>query len=179
MRQWRSPVRTSKLSGNQEIRKSRNQEIKNGKFENGKRVASNRNTTRGVCLALVAPAVRQGHCSRRARRPARTLSPSRPPSGKAGGAIAMQTKEIHPKTKLREEKSDLKKEERIGVVMHQINKPHALYDHIWTPNPTRAVPRTTSATVSPSCSAGGSTDTSAMDIGHVMHAIDNICQNAR
>ena len=97
----------------------------------------------------------------------------------------MQTKEIHPKTKLREEKSDLKKEERIGVVMHQINKPHALYDHIWTPNPTRAVPRTTSATVSPSCSAGGSTDTSAMDIGHVMQlttsvkTLDELCKFTR
>ena len=183
MRQWRSPVRTSKLSGNQEIRKSRNQEIKNGKFENGKRVASNRNTTRGVCLALVAPAVRQGHCRRRARRPARTLSPSRPPSGKAGGAIAMQTKEIHPKTKLREEKSDLKKEERIGVVMHQINKPHALYDHIWTPIPAHD-PRTRSGRASPSCTAGGITDTSAI-IGHLIQlttavkTLDELCKLTR
>ena len=70
------------------------------------------------------------------------------------------------------------------MVMHEINK-HALYDHIWTPNPARAGPRATSATASPSCTAGGSTDTSAVDrillwILNTWHyPIDNIGQNAR
>ena len=82
----------------------------------------------------------------------------------------MQTKEIHPKTKLREEKSDLKKEERIGVVMHEINKPHALYDHIWTPIPAHD-PRTRSGRASPSCTAGGSTDTSAMNVGPTLYDV--------
>ena len=97
----------------------------------------------------------------------------------------MQTKEIHPKTKLREEKSDLKKEERIGAVMHEINKPHALYDHIWTPNPARSDPCTTSAMASPSCTAGGSTDTSAMNVGHVIQlttavkTLDELCKLTR
>ena len=96
----------------------------------------------------------------------------------------MQTKEIHPKTKLREEKSDLKKEERIGVVMHEINKPRALYDNIWTPIPAND-PRTRSGRASPSCTAGGSTDTSAMNVGHVIQlttavkTLDELCNLTR
>ena len=90
--------------------------------------------------------------------------------------------EIHPKTKVREEKSDLKKQERIGVVMHEINKPHALYDNIWTPNSARAGPCATFAVASPSCTASGSTNSIAMNVGDVMQlttavkVLDELCK---
>ena len=100
----------------------------------------------------------------------------------------MQTKEIHPKTKLREEKSDLKKEERIGAVMHEINKQHALYDDgIWTPNMASGDPHAAFATSSPSCTAGGSTDARAdkKDLKHLMKLVtlvkmvDDLCKCTR
>ena len=67
------------------------------------------------------------------------------------------------------------------MVMHEINK-HALYDHVWTPNPARAGPCATSAMVSPSCTAGGSTNIIAMNVGDVMQlttavkALDELCK---
>ena len=133
---------------------------------------------------------RGGTClNHRARRTAGTLSPSRPPSGKACGAIAMQTKEIHPKTKLREEKSDLKKEERIGkLVMHEINQPcGSLYDAVWTPDTARVGLHAAFATSSPSCTAGGSTDARAdkKDLKHLMKLVtlvklvDDLCKCTR
>ena len=70
------------------------------------------------------------------------------------------------------------------MVMHEINKPRALYDNIWTPIPAND-PRTRSGRASPSCTAGGSTDTSAMNIGHVIQlttavkTLDELCKLTR
>ena len=71
------------------------------------------------------------------------------------------------------------------MVMHEINKPHALYDNIWNPIPASAGPRARSATASPSCTAGGNTHTSAMNVGHVIQlttavkTLDELCNLRR
>ena len=72
------------------------------------------------------------------------------------------------------------------MVMHEINKSYALYDAVWTP---KADSRAASATSSPSCTAGGSTDDSPaadeMDLEHLMKlvplvkALDDLCQSTR
>lgn len=96
----------------------------------------------------------------------------------------MQTN-ANPKTKAREAKADLKKEERIGTVMHEINKPcGSLYDAVWTPDTARVNLHAAVATLSPSCTAGGSTDARAdkMDLKHFMKLVtllelaDDLCK---
>ena len=51
--------------------------------------------------------------------------------------IAMNEKRIHPKTAIREAKSDTKKEERIGSVMDEINERRPLQEPSNAPWPTR------------------------------------------
>ena len=49
----------------------------------------------------------------------------------------MQTKQINPKTAIREAKSDVKKEERIGSVMDEINERLTLHESLNMPWPHR------------------------------------------
>ena len=55
----------------------------------------------------------------------------------SNGVVAMDEKKIHPKTAAREAKSDVKKEERIGSVMDNINERLSFFESFNSPWPPR------------------------------------------
>ena len=116
MRQWRSPVRIQR-SGNREIGKSGNREIGNASCAYGYRNA----TTHFFDALVVLAEKRQGQCC----------------IFSSTAVIAMNEKRIHPKTAIREAKSDTKKEERIGSVMDEINERRPLQESSNAPWPPR------------------------------------------
>ena len=109
--------------GNREIGKSGNREIGNASCAYDYRNA----TTHFFDALVVLAEKRQGQCC----------------IFSSTAVIAMNKQIIHPKTAIREAKSDAKKEERIGSVMHEINEQLTLHESINLPWPTRASTSTT------------------------------------
>ena len=149
-RQWRSPVRTSKI---QEIGKSGNREI--GKSDNRERIVRIRlfNLTTHFFDALgVLAEKRQGQCC----------------IFSSTAVIAMNEKRIHPKTAIREAKSDTKKEERIGSVMDEINERRPLQEPSNAPWPPRVSSGATSFSSASSTLPGSRTTCVPPDLKEIM-----------